>query len=338
MGEWVTLRDAAFGARPDADVHGAARSADPRRRWLAGVALGGQGFYAAAVTALRPLLHCGDPVFASLAASTLASHQRQLGCHGPARELDARALALVLAAGSGSTVDPDGVDAAGAELDARLGLAADELGLGRLALARRLHERAERAFLDRPLGWRGRLRLRWVAAELALAGSDPELALTEAQKGFHLLSPSDSLRHFLKSELVLGVAMNTLGSSEAGPLLQKVVDRTCAMRLAPLVWPASLVLASTREVDQDHWRELAGRALSLVITRADASSWRLIHRSPWLPSWLLRSGGPSAAIEWSNFLTDKAPDRVKVRLEASDRDVERHSAVGRGSRDDGPDL
>ncbi|MCP3798823.1 hypothetical protein NLX83_06095 [Allokutzneria sp. A3M-2-11 16] len=297
------------------------------------------------MTALTPLLHCQngrDPLFASLAASTLASHHRQLGCHAPARDLDARALALILGAEASGQTDPDpdsdDVDVAGAELDARLGLAADELGLGRLALARRLHRQAEEAFRERPLGWRGRLRLRWVAAELALAGGEPERALNEAQKGFHLLSPPDSLRHHLKSELVLGVALNTLGSSEAVPLLRKVVDRTWTLRLAPLAWPAALVLAAARPADQDHWHELARCALSHVIGRADAAQWRLIPRSPWLPSWLLRSGDPSTTNEWSNFLTDKAPDRVKVRLEASDRDVERHSAVGRGSRDDGPDL
>ncbi|WP_156050525.1 hypothetical protein [Allokutzneria albata] len=307
------------------------------------MALGGQGLYAAAVTALAPLLHGhngrgSDPLFASLAASTLASHHRQLGCHGPARDLDARALALILGAGSSGRADPDDVDAAGAELDARLGLAADELGLGRLALARQLHGRAEEAFRDRPLGWRGRLRLRWVAAELALAAGEPERALNEAQKGFHLLSPPDSLRHHLKSELVLGVALNTLGSSEAAPLLQKVVDRTWTLRLAPLAWPSALVLATALPAEQDHWHELARRALSHVIGRSGAAQWRLIPGSPWLPSWLLRSSDRSATKEWSNFLTDKAPDRVKVRPAASDRDVERHSAVGRGSRDDGPDL
>ncbi len=336
----VHLRDAAFGAHPDADVHGAARSADRRRRWLAGVALGGQGSYAAAATALAPLVkgHDRDPLFASLAASTLASHHRQVGCHGPARDLDARALALVLGAREAGETDPDDVDAAGAELDARLGLAADALGLGGLILARRLHARAEEAFRERPLGWRGRLRLRWVAAELALAGDDPHRALNEAQKGFHLLSTLDSLRHHLKTEIVLGVALNTLGSSEAVPLLRKVVARTWELRLASLAWPSALVLATAVPVEREHWNGLARSALSHVIAGCAAREAELLPASPWLPSWLLRSGDRSATNEWTNFLTDKAPDRVKVRLEASDRDVERHSAVGRGSRDDGPDL
>ncbi|GAA4000335.1 hypothetical protein GCM10022247_20910 [Allokutzneria multivorans] len=336
----MRLRDAAFGAHPDANVHGAARSADPRRRWLAGVVLGGQGSYAAAATALAPLVrgHDSAPLFASLAASTLASHYRQVGCHGPARDLDARALALVLGAQVSGEADPDDVDVVGAELDARLGLAADELGLGRLALARRLHARAEEAFRERPLGWRGRLRLRWVAAELALAGDDPERALNEAQKGFHLLRTLDSLRHHLKTEIVLGVALNTLGSSESVPLLQKVVARTCELRLASLTWPGALVLATAVPAERERWNELARHALSHVIGHADTGKRRLIPASPWLPSWLLRSSDRSATNEWTNFLTDKAPDRVKVRLEASDRDVERHSAVGRGSRDDGPDL
>ncbi len=61
--------------------------------------------------------------YSSLAASTLASHYRQLGRHLDARQWDERAAAL-----AGDDVE--------AGFDARLGLAADAVGVGDLAAAR----------------------------------------------------------------------------------------------------------------------------------------------------------------------------------------------------------
>ncbi|WP_257900939.1 hypothetical protein [Saccharothrix obliqua] len=97
------LRAAAFGDRPGADVWEAAAGGSPRERWLAAVVLGAQGRYAAAATVLTALIGSGDGLFASLAASTFASHRRQLGAHGPARRLDALALATAPPAPAPST-------------------------------------------------------------------------------------------------------------------------------------------------------------------------------------------------------------------------------------------
>ena len=137
------LRLAAFGPRPGADAFPAAGAADPRARWLAAVVLGGQGHYAAAATVLRALLAHPHPLWGSLAASTLASHRRQLGAHAAARHLDALALRLATAGPYRPHADPDAVDPAGARTDALIGLAADALGLGDLPTAHRLLAAAE---------------------------------------------------------------------------------------------------------------------------------------------------------------------------------------------------
>src|SRR5262249_10848073 len=145
---WHTrdLLDAAFGARPDMSITGAD---GPGNLWLAAVVLGGQGRYAAAAGTLKPLATNHDPVVAALAASTLASHLRQLGGHSRARRYDAEALRRLAAteksnAGISAPADDDehGTGRTGALADAYLGLAADAIGLGRLAEAARLHETA----------------------------------------------------------------------------------------------------------------------------------------------------------------------------------------------------
>ncbi|NBH11162.1 hypothetical protein GTY80_49000, partial [Amycolatopsis sp. SID8362] len=117
------LRAAAFGSDPLPDRAVLRGGGSARERLLAAIVLGAQGRYAAAATLLDRLRDDPDSVIASLAATTLASHRRQLGGHRQARALDGEALAKV--AGVESEPDPDGLDAAGARADAFLGLAAD---------------------------------------------------------------------------------------------------------------------------------------------------------------------------------------------------------------------
>ncbi|EOD63426.1 hypothetical protein H480_36920, partial [Amycolatopsis vancoresmycina DSM 44592] len=128
------LRAAAFGSDPlpaPAVVRGAAR---PRERLLAAIVLGAQGRYAAAATLLDALRLERDPVTASLAASTLASHRRQLGGHALARALDGEAFAKVALLGAGP--DPTGPGAGRAATGeafvkvAPLGTASAPAGLG----------------------------------------------------------------------------------------------------------------------------------------------------------------------------------------------------------------
>ncbi|WP_306743587.1 hypothetical protein [Saccharothrix yanglingensis] len=297
----MELRRAAFGDRPDAEVWGGLRGG-PEERWLAAVVLGGQGHYAAAATALGELIAAGG-LFGSLAASTLASHRRQLGGHAAARRLDAVALAR---APRGGGVDVDGVDAAGARTDALLGLAADALGAGRLVEARRLHARVE------PVGWRARVRHAWVAAEVELAAGHAERAVAPAETAASLAREAGALRHTLKSDLVLGTALVVVGTPESVDrgtrMLHCDLTHTDRMGLLSLSWPAALVLANV-QVDRtsaENWnvRKSAKSALSCVLRRADPISRRLAAHSPWVPTSLLRSGEPPNADAETKFLTD----------------------------------
>lgn len=295
------MRRAAFGGRPDADVWAAAAEGTARQRWLAAVVLGGQGRYAAAATVLGALLGHSDRVLASLAASTLASHRRQLGGHASARALDARALAAV------STVadtedDLDGVDVAGARADALLGLAADAIGAGRLGEARRLHASVV------PRGWRARVRHGWVAAEIELAGGHAERAVAPAEEAVRTAREAGALRHVLKSDLVLGTSLVVWGTPEGVDrgveLLGCDLNHTAEHGLLSLFWPTALVLVEHDPSGAGNPLVRATEALSCVLRRADPISRRLALESPWVPTSLLRSGEPPNADPQMKFLTD----------------------------------
>lgn len=144
----AALRAVAFGGEPLPDPASTRGGGSARERLLAAIVLGAQGRYAAAAALLDVLRRDRDPVTASLAASTLGAHRRQLGGHRQARALDGEAFAKVADGGRGSaevrrasagaaaalegdgesdrlgsaaiTTDPD---AAGARADARLGSA-----------------------------------------------------------------------------------------------------------------------------------------------------------------------------------------------------------------------
>ncbi|MFE9744902.1 hypothetical protein ACFYOT_08370 [Saccharothrix saharensis] len=307
----MDLREAAFGDRPEAGVW-AALGGGVRERWLAAVVLGGQGHYAAAASVLQELI-VGGGLFGSLAASTLASHRRQLGGHAAARVLDGRALAMVPddpdgphAPDPGPDPDPDDVDVAGARVDALLGLAADAIGGGRLDEARRLHARVE------PRGWRSRVRHRWLAAEIALAGGHADQAVHPAEDAAATARDAGATRHILKSDLVLGTALVVRGTPESVgrgvDLLLCDLNHTDRRGLFSLVWPTALVLANAQAdrtiAGTGNMKERAENALSCVLRRADPPGRRLAARSPWIPTALLRSGEPPNADPETNFLTD----------------------------------
>ena len=82
-------------------------AADPAARWLLGAALGALGRYGEAAALLTAL--AAGPVgarHASLGASTLASHRRQLGQHADALRWDSLALNLALADDPAPADDP----------------------------------------------------------------------------------------------------------------------------------------------------------------------------------------------------------------------------------------
>lgn len=279
----------------------AAADGTARQRWLAAVVLGGQGRYAAASTVLGALLGHADRVLASLAASTLASHRRQLGGHASARVLDARALATAPPV-AGSEDDPDGVDAAGARSDALLGLAADAIGVGRVAEARRLHAAVE------PRGWRVRVRHGWLAAEIELADGHAARAVAPAEEAVRIAREAGALRHVLKSDLVLGVALVLWGTPEGVDrgveLLGCDLNHMDELGLLSLFWPTALVLVEHDPSGAGNPLVRATEALSCVLRRADPISRRLALESPWVPISLLRSGEPPNADPQMKFLTD----------------------------------
>ncbi|WP_200797329.1 hypothetical protein [Streptoalloteichus hindustanus] len=285
------LRRAAFGDLPDRPVWADARSPDPRRRWLAAVALGGQGRYAAAATALAGLVGHADPVLASLAATTLASHRRQLGAHAEARVWDGRALRRMAeenwrTAGDHSVEFPE-INSADARADALVGLAADAIGLGRIGVARRL-DTAARA-VDQ-VSSRSAIRRDWVGAEIELASGNPQAAIACAERAVVRTSECPSIRHQVKSDLILGVALVTADDARGAAVLRRALDAALQRGLPPLAWPSALVLAGLPGADREHFLERAGGALRFVLRRADARGRLLAEASPWLPSDLVRSG------------------------------------------------
>ncbi|NKQ58125.1 hypothetical protein HFP15_35230 [Amycolatopsis sp. K13G38] len=270
------LRRAAFGdlADPDPALLAAPRAAGDRL--LAAIVLGGQGRYAAAAALLGPLAHVADPVLASLALSTFASHRRQLGGHAAAFGPDGAALRLV--AGRSGAGDADGLDVQGARTDALLGLAADNLGTGRLTVAHRLLARAE------PVSWRSRVRLGWVTAEVMLAGGRGHEAVPPAETALEIATAAGARRHITKSQLVLAAALGATGDRERA---MHLVDDAFAVSekfaLSSLSWPAGLLAADMRPSASEEYRSRVDATLHAVLRRSDPVGRRLAHESPWLP-------------------------------------------------------
>jgi hypothetical protein len=255
------LIEAAFGDQPELPI--TTIPPDPGSRWLAAVALGGQGRYARAA-ALLTGLRAGP--LASLAASTLAAHRRQLGGHAAARALDALALSIA------SPGDRE------ARSDALLGLAADALGLGRLAEARRLIDAAGQLGAA---GWRAEIRIRWVRAEVELGAGSPGRALPHAEEAAELAEASGSTRHRIKSALILGAALPP--TDRACKLLTATRAEASERGLLPLVWPCAMLLADLEPESSRAHRRCARHALHSVLRRADPIGRRIAGHSPWVP-------------------------------------------------------
>ncbi len=202
----------------------------PRLLWLRAVGAGGQGRYGSARSDLATLLRSapGDRL-ASLAHSTQASFLRQLGWHRLARGWDGRALALAGADGE-------------AAADALIGLAADALGVGRLAAAATLLNRAEPIAAEMPQH-RLSVRRAWVAAELAMAAGDGAGAVRNAEIAVELATTTASARHRAKSDVVLAAALCSAGAVErARTLGAATLELTGQLGLVPLRWAIACLL------------------------------------------------------------------------------------------------
>ncbi|OXM42722.1 hypothetical protein [Amycolatopsis alba] len=275
-----SLRSAAFGdGVPPPNPF--AVPASPRGRLLAAIGLGARGRYAAAATLLTGLRASGDPVLASLAASTLASHRRQLGGHAAALVLDGEALALTIGEPRDEP-DPDGLDAEGARADALLGLAADNLGRGRLTAARRLLARAEPHIGN----WRTRTRAGWVGAEIELASNISGAAIAPAEMALETARVRGACRHVVKSQLVLGVTVANGSSAErdrAKALVESARETAEKYEFNSLLWVACLVEADLAAGHADEYRFRGAELLHAVLRHADPCGRWLARESPWVP-------------------------------------------------------
>ncbi|MEV5837366.1 hypothetical protein [Nocardia sp. NPDC052112] len=240
--ESAMLADAAFGTGPGRAATELPAAANPLDRWYRAVVSGGQGRYGAAREELR-ILRAGtaDPVLLSLAASTEGSFLRQLGWHARAATYDGRAAALILP--TEGTVGPDRVAAI---CDALTGLAADALGTGRLALATRLLRRSHDAMTQAqsPQGWRTLIRWHWVCAETALASGAPDTAAPHAATALALAEDGPSVRHRVKSRLLVAATAAASGDIDRARTLADVVGEQCREHgLLPLRWASSMLRA-----------------------------------------------------------------------------------------------
>lgn len=223
------LTEAAFGADPRRWPLPVADT--PHDRWLRAVAAGGQGRYAGAFAELDVIVRTArsGPVL-SLAHSTRASFLRQLGGHDLARGWDGRAWAV-----AGSDTE--------AGVDALVGLAADALGVGRLAASARLLQRA-RALLHPAAPARLPVRLSWVSAELAMAGGDGAAAVTHAEHAVELAERLGSARHRVKSQVVLSAALCCAGRlDDSREVADTAFAETAEFGLVPLRWALGCLLA-----------------------------------------------------------------------------------------------
>jgi hypothetical protein len=212
----------------------AAAADHPRARWLTGAALGALGRYGDAKAQLTGVTESADPArYRSLAAATLASHHRQLGRHAEAAGWDEVAATL---AGD----DPE------ASFDARLGAAADAVGLNDVAGARAALERCE------PRGeWRRQVRIGWVETEIALLGGDPAAAMTAARSGLTVAERAAAPRHVAKCLLFLGAALHVAGDPGATATLDRAAAAAGALDALPLHWVAEALLAERSDHSGD---------------------------------------------------------------------------------------
>ncbi|MCY7344449.1 MAG: hypothetical protein LH603_22085 [Pseudonocardia sp.] len=219
-----------------------------------------------------------------------------LGGHAAARRDDALGLRLAAAAPV-SPPDANGTDPWAARIDALVGLAADALGLAAPVPAHRLLDAATAAAVGHP-SWRPRVRLGWVRAEPALMAGRSAEAVAPASAALAEAESAGSVRHVLRSRIVLAVARAAAGEIRpaAGVVeLDAVADR-CLPGLLPLHWPCLLAAADltgpTRSAqrsandtlaDVTHRRHAATATISVVRQRSDPVGRRLLGESPWVP-------------------------------------------------------
>ncbi len=243
---------AAFHGRPAAGVnplqqavelaHSSSRDAEATAAaWLLGVCLAASGRYGSALSVLDGLAS-HDPeeadkrLFCSLAAATVGSIHRQLGRHVDGQTWDNRALAMAAAADE-------------AVFDARIGLAADAVGLGDSPSALAEIAIAEQVAEGRVDWWRQRVRLDWVRAEVALLQGRPEEAARRAASAVSMAEAAQAPRHVAKGLLFAGISFVQSGElDEAAAMLRRSASLAESLGALPLVWPSRALLGALIEV------------------------------------------------------------------------------------------
>lgn len=259
----TALADAAFGTDPGRWPLPVARGAT--ELWLRAVAAGGQGRYAAARADLAEILRRAPPApLASTALSTRASFLRQVGWHWLAHRWDGEALSVSTDAESG--------------IDALLGLAADALGVGRLAASAALLDRAG-AMLRQAGGPPPRLAIRhaWVGAELAMAAGDGISALDHARRGVELAEQASPAlrRHRVKSDVVLAAALCSAGDiAGAREVADIALGDTAAYGLIPLRWALSCLLSDIGSTTHSIGAIAEIRARAAAFVARNGGEWR----------------------------------------------------------------
>ncbi len=232
-------------------------AATPECHWLRAVAAAGQGRYGCAHAELDALRHTARPPLASLAHSTRGSLLRQLGWHRLARGWDGRALTLA------------GDDTC-ARVDALLGLSADALGLGRFTVSGRLLDAATEVLDSQPEPpVRLAIRLQWVGAELAMASGAGD-ALGHARRAVDLADGWSSVRHRVKSRVVLAAALCSTGRvAESRTLADVLLDTTARHGLVPLRWAVASLLdgIGSNSLEADKVREIRDDIAAVVERR-----------------------------------------------------------------------
>ena len=257
MSAETVLARAAFGDDPGRWPLPAGST--PRELWLRAVAAGGQGRYASARVDLAKLFQSRGPERA-LAHSTEASFLRQLGWHARARRWDGRALALA---------GPD-VEAA---VDALIGLAADALGVGRFEAAARALDRAADLMAD-SAPQRLPVRLGWVSAELAMARGQGAAAVGYAERAVDAAAALGSVRHEVKSSVVLAAARCSAGDVDgARSAADAALDETQRFGMVPLQWALACLLADIGSAKHPAQDMVALRAACADTVRRRGGVW-----------------------------------------------------------------
>ncbi|ALG84175.1 hypothetical protein [Gordonia phthalatica] len=235
----MTQWGSAFGIEPTESTPTAAD------RWARAVDLGARGYAAAARTIVDRLLREATVPAAvrSAALATRASLTRQAGGHAIARADDGAAIRAV--------AGDHGPWAVAARVDALIGLAADDLGVGDFTASGLLLDRAAAELgAAESSDWicvgRPRLRLGWVRTELALYTGDPRAAeLAANARALSVGAPS--ARHRIKTDLIAAAASAAAGDiGHAADEAQRLAAACRTAGLLPLEWAAQTMVAGLR--------------------------------------------------------------------------------------------